>query len=72
GLINVEEEEKRLTKEIAKSQKDVDMFSKKLSNEKFVANAPPAVLEKDRGKLAAAKDKLLVLQQSLEKISALK
>lgn len=72
GLINVEEEEKRLAKEIAKSQKDVDMFSKKLSNEKFVANAPPAVLEKDRGKLAAAKDKLLVLQQSLEKISALK
>lgn len=72
GLINVEEEEKRLAKEIAKVQKDVDLFSKKLSNEKFVANAPPAVLEKDRGKLAAAKDKLLVLQESLVKISALK
>lgn len=72
GLINVEEEEKRLAKEIAKVAKDVAMFSKKLSNEKFVANAPAAVLEKDRGKLAAAQDKLLVLQASLEKISALK
>jgi len=72
GLINVEEEEKRLTKEIAKVEKDVAMFSKKLSNEKFVANAPAAVLEKDRGKLAAAQDKLLVLQASMEKISALK
>ncbi len=72
GLINVEEEEKRLTKEIAKVQKDVDMFSKKLSNEKFVANAPAAVLEKDRGKLAAAQEKLTVLQASLEKIVALK
>ena len=72
GLINVEEEEKRLTKEIAKTQKDVDMFSKKLSNEKFVANAPAEVLEKDRGKLAAAQEKLTVLQASLEKIVALK
>ncbi|PLX95336.1 MAG: valine--tRNA ligase [Desulfuromonas sp.] len=72
GLINVEEEEKRLIKEIAKVQKDVDMFSKKLSNEKFVANAPAAVLEKDRGKLAAAQEKLTVLQASLEKIVALK
>ena len=72
GLINVEEEEKRLDKEIAKVQKDVDMFSKKLSNEKFVANAPAEVLEKDRGKLAAAQDKLTVLKASLEKIVALK
>ncbi|OQY18738.1 MAG: valine--tRNA ligase [Desulfobacteraceae bacterium 4572_35.1] len=72
GLINVKEEEKRLIKEIAKVQKDVDMFSKKLANEKFVANAPAAVLEKDRGKLAAAQDKIAVLQASLEKIVALK
>ncbi|MDY0190001.1 MAG: valine--tRNA ligase [Desulfuromonas sp.] len=72
GLINVEEEEKRLDKEIAKVQKDVDMFTKKLSNEKFVANAPAQVLEKDRGKLAAAQEKLTVLKASMEKILALK
>jgi valyl-tRNA synthetase len=72
GLINVEEEEKRLDKEIAKAQTDVDMFSKKLSNEKFVANAPAQVLEKDRAKLAAAQEKVLVLRASLEKIVALK
>jgi len=72
GLIDVAEEEKRLNKEIAKVQKDVDMFSKKLSNEKFVANAPAQVLEKDRGKLVAAQEKLQVLQASLAKIVALK
>ncbi|HKI50860.1 MAG TPA: valine--tRNA ligase [Geothermobacteraceae bacterium] len=72
GLVDVEEEEKRLEKEIAKVQKDVDFFKKKLSNEKFVANAPAAVLEKDRAKLAEAEDKLGVLQQGLEKILALK
>jgi valyl-tRNA synthetase len=72
GLVDIEEEEKRLGKEIAKVQKDVDFFRKKLGNEKFVANAPPAVLEKDRAKLAEAEDKLGVLQQGLEKILAIK
>ena len=71
-LINVAEEEARLGKEIAKVQKDVDFFTKKLSNEKFVANAPPQVLEKDRSKLVAAEKKREILAQSLEKILTLK
>ncbi len=71
-LINVAEEESRLNKEIEKVQKDVAFFEKKLSNEKFVANAPPQVLEKDRGKLVTAEKKREILQQSLEKILAMK
>ena len=72
GLIDVEEEQARLQKEIAKLDKDVQFFTKKLSNEKFVANAPPQVLEKDRGKLQAAEEKLKILRQGLVKIQALK
>jgi valyl-tRNA synthetase len=72
GLVNVEEEEKRLGKEIAKIQKDVDFFVKKLSNEKFTANAPPQVLEKDRNKLADGEEKLAILKQSLDKLQTLK
>jgi len=72
GLVDVAEEEKRLQKEIAKVQKDIDLFAKKLSNEKFVANAPAHVLEKDRGKLRDAEEKMVVLQESLGKIRALK
>ncbi|MDH3997445.1 MAG: valine--tRNA ligase [Desulfuromonadales bacterium] len=72
GLVDVAEEEKRLQKEIAKVQKDVDLFTKKLSNEKFVANAPAHVLEKDRGKLKDAEEKMTVLKESLEKIQTLK
>ncbi|MCD6582354.1 MAG: valine--tRNA ligase [Desulfuromusa sp.] len=71
-LINVAEEEARLHKEIEKVQKDVSFFEKKLSNQKFVANAPPQVLEKDRGKLTAAEKKRKILEQSLEKILTLK
>ncbi len=68
GLIDLAEEEGRLIKEIAKVQKDLDFFTKKLGNEKFVANAPPQVLEKDRAKLTGAQEKIAVLQQGLERI----
>jgi valyl-tRNA synthetase len=72
GLIDLDEEEARLRKEIDKVQKDVDFFTTKLGNEKFVKNAPAAVLEKDRAKLAAATEKNEILKQSLEKILSLK
>jgi valyl-tRNA synthetase len=72
GLVDIAEEEKRLQKEIAKVQKDLDLFTRKLANEKFVANAPAHVLEKDRGKLKDAGKKMVVLQESLRKIQALK
>jgi len=72
GLVDVVEEEKRLEKELGKVQKDVELFTKKLANEKFVANAPAEVLEKDRGKLRDAGEKLRILQEGLEKIRALK
>ncbi|WP_020675606.1 valine--tRNA ligase [Geopsychrobacter electrodiphilus] len=71
GLIDLAEEKERLEKEIAKVQKDVDFFFAKLSNEKFIANAPPQVLEKDRAKLLSTQEKLKVLQQGLARICSL-
>lgn len=49
-LLNVEEELARLEKELGKWQKELDMVGRKLSNEKFVANAKPEVVEKERQK----------------------
>ena len=37
-------------KELAKWQKELDMVGKKLSNERFVANAKPEVVQKERDK----------------------
>jgi len=71
GLIDLAEEELRLKKEIEKVQKDIDFFTRKLGNEKFVQNAPAEVLEKDRSKLAAAQQKGEILTQGLDKIVAL-
>jgi valyl-tRNA synthetase len=72
GLVDVAEEEKRLGKEITKVRTDVEFFRKKLSNEKFVANAPLDVLEKDRAKLLEAEEKLAILERSLAKLAGLK
>jgi valyl-tRNA synthetase len=63
GLIDVEAELKRLTKEIEKLSGEVTKLSGKLSNEKFVANAPAEVVEKEKSKLSD-------MQGSLEQLTA--
>jgi valyl-tRNA synthetase len=72
GLVDVAEEEKRLLKEIAKLDKDIETFSKKLENPSFVDRAPADVVAKEKTKLADAADKKVVLEESLEKIKCLK
>jgi len=71
GLVNVEEEEKRLFKEIGKVAKEIEMFSKKLENPSFVDRAPAEVVAKEREKLAEVTGKKQVLEESLEKIRKL-
>jgi valyl-tRNA synthetase len=72
GIVNVEEEEKRLAKEIAKIEKDMDFLGKKLENPSFVERAPADVVEKEREKLAEFTAKRQILEESLEKIRRLK
>jgi len=50
GLINVEEEVKRLEKELDKLNKEVERVQKKLGNEGFVKKAPEKVIEEERAK----------------------
>ncbi|EPM8160821.1 MULTISPECIES: valine--tRNA ligase [Enterococcus] len=50
GLINIEEEIKRLEKELAKWTDEVKRVQGKLGNERFVANAPAEVVEAERAK----------------------
>lgn len=51
-LLNIEEELMRLNKELEKWQKELDLVGKKLANERFVQNAKPEVVQKERDKLA--------------------
>lgn len=64
--IDVNAERDRLQKEIAKLSKDIDVFSKKLSNKNFVDRAPKEVVEKDTAKLEDFKAKREKLEQSLK------
>ena len=72
GLVDAEEEENRLLKELAKIEKEIDQFSKKLENPSFVERAPADVVAREREKLTEVADKKLVLEASLEKIRRLK
>lgn len=61
GVIDTGAEKDRLTKELAKLDDEIGRLDKKLGNERFVANAPDAVVEGERAKRAdyvAQKDKL--------------
>lgn len=62
--------------ELARLKKDLDYFTgfrnsvmKKLSNERFVAKAPEAVVEGERRKLADAEAKIATLTRSIEALS---
>jgi valyl-tRNA synthetase len=50
GLIDLDIERTRLKKEIERMENSLAGINKKLSNEKFVQNAAPEVVEKERGK----------------------
>ena len=63
GLIDIDAELKRLGKEIEKLSVEANKLSGKLSNEKFVANAPAEVVAKER-------DKLSDMQGSIEQLTA--
>ena len=72
GLVNVEEEERRLLKEIGKIDKDIEFLGKKLENPSFVERAPADVVANERNKLEEFTNKVQVLKDSLERITRLK
>ena len=54
GVIDLSAEKARLDKEISKAEADIKRVDAKLSNEKFVANAPEEIVEEEKEKRDAA------------------
>ena len=59
----------KLTKQQEKTQKEVDKLNGMLSNERFVANAPEAVITQNKQALEEASNKLVKIQNELKTIS---
>ena len=66
GSIDVEEEIKKLEADLAYTRGFLASVDKKLSNERFVANAPEAVVANERKKKADAESKIATMEQALQ------
>jgi valyl-tRNA synthetase len=69
--IDIEEEKARLTKNIEKLEKELNGIKGKLANDKFVANAPEAVVAENRARVETAGEELKILQDAYERVAAL-
>jgi valyl-tRNA synthetase len=63
--VDVAKELARITKELEAAKKFLNSIEGKLSNEKFVARAPEAVVNAEREKAAKHRDLIAQLEESL-------
>ena len=68
GSIDVEEEIKKLEADLEYTRGFLASVDKKLSNERFVANAPEAVVANERKKKADAESKISTMEQALQQL----
>ena len=68
GVIDFAAEQARLDKELTKAEADIKRVDAKLSNEKFVANAPEEIVEEEKEKRDAALARKAKIQEALERL----
>ncbi len=66
--VDVAEERKSAAEDLKYQRGFVASIRKKLENERFVQNAPAAVVEKERRKLADGEKRIAMLEESLERL----
>jgi len=71
GLIDVEKESAKLNKEMEKIEIQLQRTSGKLSNEKFMSNAPEDVVAKERAKMDEMSAKIEKLKEALARLQEL-
>ena len=68
GLIDIESERTRLSKELENLKGQLEKLSKKLANADFLANAPADVVSRDRAKKTDFESRVQKLNQNLEQL----
>ncbi len=69
GVIDLNEQVKRLETDLKKTTKDFEKYDKKLSNEKFLANAKPEVIDDVKTNHSDLKEKIESLQERIKAFS---
>jgi len=72
GLINYDDERKRIHKEIRKIEREMDLSRRKLANKDFLNQAPPHIVENVKEKVEHMGAKLEKLNQNLTLLDELK
>jgi valyl-tRNA synthetase len=67
-LIDHDAERARLTKEMERVQKEIDILERKLSNASFVERAPKEVVEENRRRIADYQDQAAKLKTGIERL----
>ena len=65
GLVNIDEERLRLQKDLAETQAQIERLEKLLGSS-FAEKAPPAVVQKEREKLAGYRETAEKIRRQLE------
>ena len=68
GLIDIEKETQRINKDLGKVAKDLDQTERKLSNSKFLDNAPEDIINKEKQKLEEFSTQKKKLEDVLSKL----
>ncbi|GLQ33878.1 valine--tRNA ligase [Amylibacter marinus] len=70
-IIDIDAEKARLTKAIEKLNKELGGIKGKLSNEKFVNNAPESVVAENRARIETGSEELETLTAALQRVESL-
>jgi valyl-tRNA synthetase len=68
SAIDFDKERERINKEIARLEGNIRGSEKKLSNEKFINNAAPEIVNREREKLASMKESLDKVRENLKSL----
>ncbi len=71
GLIDIEKEQEKLERERKKIEKSLQQINGKLNNKKFLANAPEAIVEKEKGKQAELEAKMAKVEEAEKRLAEL-
>ncbi len=68
GIINLDEEERRLRKELNEISEELILVQRKLANEEFLRKAPQSVIKKEREKEKEIVEMKMKVEENLKKI----